>query len=76
MLHLDFAFFAVAVPAVIFAGISKGGFGSGGAFVSSAILAILLDPGVALALMLSKTEFQASTVLTITGVKLIWDALT
>ena len=52
MLNLDFAFFAVAVPVVIFAGISKAGFGSGGAFVSSAILAILLDPGVALALML------------------------
>lgn len=52
MLTLDFAFFAVACPAAIFAGISKGGFGSGAAFVSAAILAILYDPGTALAVML------------------------
>ncbi|WP_420328139.1 sulfite exporter TauE/SafE family protein [Mameliella sp.] len=44
--------FAVAIPAVIFAGISKGGFGSGVAFASASILAIVLDPGVALGLML------------------------
>ncbi|SMX47248.1 sulfite exporter TauE/SafE family protein [Maliponia aquimaris] len=43
---------AVAIPAVIFAGISKGGFGSGVAFASSSILAIMLDPGTALGLML------------------------
>lgn len=44
--------FAVAIPAVLFAGISKGGFGSGVAFASSAILAITLEPGLALGLML------------------------
>lgn len=44
--------FAVAIPAVIFAGISKGGFGSGVAFASASILAIVLDPGIALGLML------------------------
>lgn len=44
--------FAVAIPAVMFAGISKGGFGSGVAFASSSILAIMLDPGTALGLML------------------------
>ncbi|SNS81013.1 sulfite exporter TauE/SafE family protein [Antarctobacter heliothermus] len=44
--------FAVCIPAVIFAGISKGGFGSGVAFASASILAIVLEPGVALGLML------------------------
>lgn len=44
--------FAVCIPAVIFAGISKGGFGSGVAFASASILAIVLDPGIALGLML------------------------
>ncbi len=43
---------AVAIPAVIFAGISKGGFGSGVAFAGASILAITLDPGIALGLML------------------------
>ncbi|MBV7396237.1 sulfite exporter TauE/SafE family protein [Mameliella sediminis] len=44
--------FAVTIPAVIFAGISKGGFGSGVAFASASILAIVLEPGIALGLML------------------------
>jgi len=52
MVELNLMFFAVAIPAVIFAGISKGGFGSGVAFASSSILALILDPGQALALML------------------------
>ncbi|AZV77262.1 sulfite exporter TauE/SafE family protein [Parasedimentitalea marina] len=45
-------FFVFTIPAVMFAGISKGGFGSGAAFASSSFLAIILDPGFALALML------------------------
>lgn len=52
VLELNFAFFAVAIPAVVFAGISKGGFGSGAAFASAAILAIYLEPGLALGIML------------------------
>ncbi|MFZ7092042.1 sulfite exporter TauE/SafE family protein [Primorskyibacter sp. 2E233] len=44
--------FAFTIPAVIFAGISKGGFGSGVAFASASILALVLDPGIALGLML------------------------
>ncbi|MFA3917153.1 sulfite exporter TauE/SafE family protein [Ruegeria hyattellae] len=52
MPELDPWFFAVAIPAVIFAGFSKGGFGGGVAFASSSILAIVLEPGQALALML------------------------
>lgn len=52
MLELTPSFYAIAVPAVLFAGISKGGFGSGAAFASSAILALVLEPGDALGIML------------------------
>ena len=44
--------FVICALATLFAGISKGGFGSGVAFASAAILALVLDPGVALGLML------------------------
>ncbi|MFK7745794.1 MAG: sulfite exporter TauE/SafE family protein [Roseobacter sp.] len=52
MLTLDFMFFLVAGPAVIFAGISKGGFGSGAAFASASMLALVIEPGLALGVML------------------------
>lgn len=42
----------LAALATVFAGISKGGFGSGAAFASSAVLALLLPPAAALGLML------------------------
>lgn len=48
----DLGFFAIAAPAVIFAGISKGGFGSGAAFASASILALVVEPGQALGIML------------------------
>ena len=48
----DFMFFAIAIPAVIFAGVSKGGFGNGAVFASSAILALVLPPGPAIGIML------------------------
>jgi len=48
----EWSFFAIAVPAVIFAGISKGGFGSGAAFASASILALVVPPGQALGIML------------------------
>ena len=51
-MEMGIGFFAVAAPAALFAGISKGGFGSGAAFASAAILAIYLDPGLALGIML------------------------
>lgn len=38
--------------AVVFAGVSKGGFGSGAAFASASILALVMPPAQALALML------------------------
>lgn len=49
---LDFWFLCIAGPAVLFAGISKGGFGSGAAFASSSILALVIEPGMALGIML------------------------
>ena len=45
-------FFLVAAGAVVFAGISKGGFGSGAAFAAAAILATIIDPGEAIGIML------------------------
>ncbi len=49
---LDLWFFLIAAPAAIFAGISKGGFGSGAAFASASILALVVEPGLALGVML------------------------
>ncbi|SMX22807.1 Sulfite exporter TauE/SafE [Boseongicola aestuarii] len=49
---LDTTFFMIAIPAVIFAGISKGGFGSGAAFVAAPLLALIVDPALAVGLML------------------------
>ena len=52
MLDLDLAFFLIAGPAVVFAAISKAGFGSGAAFAAASILALVVDPGLALGVML------------------------
>lgn len=51
-MEFDIAFFALAIPAVIFAGISKSGFGSGAAFAATPLLAMAVEPAVALGLML------------------------
>jgi uncharacterized membrane protein YfcA len=48
----DALFFALAIPAVIFAGVSKGGFASGASFAATPILALVIPPGMALGLML------------------------
>ncbi|MEL6167308.1 MAG: sulfite exporter TauE/SafE family protein [Pseudomonadota bacterium] len=52
MIELSLAFFALAVPAVVFAGVSKAGFGSGASFAAAPILALILDPLTALGLLL------------------------
>lgn len=44
--------FALGVPAVVFAGVSKGGFGSAASFASASILALVVDPATALGIML------------------------
>ena len=52
MLVLDVWFFAIAAPAVVFAGLSKGGFGSGASFASASVLALVIEPGLALGVIL------------------------
>jgi len=44
--------YAIGAAAAVFAGVSKGGFGSGAAFASAAILALVVPPGTALGIML------------------------
>ena len=51
-MSFDLAFFLFAVPATMFAGISKGGFGSGAAFAATPLLALVIDPALAIGLML------------------------
>ncbi len=51
-MELDLVFFVFAIPAVLFAGVSKGGFGSGAAFAATPLLAMILEPGQAVGLML------------------------
>ena len=51
-MDLDPAFLAVAVSAVLFAAISKGGFGSGAGFAAAPLLALVIEPAQAVALML------------------------
>ncbi len=52
MIDFGWQFFALGIPAIIFGGISKGGFGSGAAFVAGAILALVVSPGAALGIVL------------------------
>ncbi len=51
-MHFDPDFLIFAIPAVIFAGISKGGFGSGAAFASAPLLVMVVDPITAIGVML------------------------
>ncbi len=51
-MEIDAAFFAFAFPAVLFAAVSKGGFGGGAAFAGSTLLALHLPPAQAVGLML------------------------
>lgn len=51
-LGLGWGTWALAALAVVFAGISKGGFGSGAAFAAASILALAMAPGQALGIML------------------------
>ena len=52
MIDAGLGVLAVAVPAVLFAGISKAGFGSGASFAGATILALAIPPGQALGIML------------------------
>lgn len=49
---LDWLFFAVAIPAAIMTGMSKGGFGGSLGFAATPLVALVVDPVLALGLML------------------------
>ncbi|MEM8570530.1 MAG: sulfite exporter TauE/SafE family protein [Pseudomonadota bacterium] len=51
-MELSATFFLLAIPAVIVAGISKGGFGGGAVFVAAPLMAVAVDPAFAVGLML------------------------
>ncbi|MDF0602285.1 sulfite exporter TauE/SafE family protein [Psychromarinibacter sp. C21-152] len=51
-MELSLTLIALAVPAVLFAGVSKGGFGSGVAFAATPMLALILEPAQAVGLLL------------------------
>ena len=51
-MEIELSFYLFAVPAVLFAGISKGGFGSGAAFAATPFLALILEPAQAVGFML------------------------
>lgn len=52
MIGFGWEVYALGAFAVLFAGVSKGGFGSGAAFASAAILALVMPPALALGIML------------------------
>ncbi len=52
MAGFDFSIIALGALAALFAGVSKGGFGSGAAFASASVLALVLPPAQALGIML------------------------
>lgn len=49
---IDPVFFVAAIPAVLIAGISKGGFGGGVGFVAVPTMALVIEPRIAAAIML------------------------
>lgn len=51
-MELDPIFFVAAIPAVLLAGIAKGGFEGAGAFAAAPLLALVIEPRLAVALML------------------------
>ena len=51
-MEIEILFLLFAAPAILFAGISKGGFGSGAAFAAAPFLATIIDPKIAIGLML------------------------
>jgi hypothetical protein len=51
-MEFGWVFFAAAVPAVLLAGVSKGGFETAGAIAAAPLLALVIDPRLAVGLML------------------------
>ncbi len=66
-MELDLTFFLFAIPAVFFAGLSKGGFGSGAAFAASPFLALVIEPKYAVGVML-----PLLMIMDVTSLKAYW----
>ena len=71
-MELSVAFFAIAVPAILFAGVSKGGFGSGAAFAATPLLALIIEPALAVSFALPLLMIMDLTSLRIYW--RLWDA--
>ncbi|MCY3984016.1 MAG: sulfite exporter TauE/SafE family protein [Roseovarius sp.] len=52
LIGIEWHVFAVGMFAAVFAGVSKGGFGSGASFAGGSLMALLIPPGMALGIML------------------------
>lgn len=52
IIETGLAFFLIGIPAVMLAGISKGGFGSGASFVAAPLMALVLPPEMALGVLM------------------------
>ncbi|MEO1688883.1 MAG: sulfite exporter TauE/SafE family protein [Pseudomonadota bacterium] len=63
----DPLFLAAAVPAVLIAGIAKGGFGAGAAFAATPLLTLVVEPAVAVGVML-----PLLMVMDVTGLRAYW----
>ncbi|MFT4792485.1 MAG: putative membrane protein YfcA [Paracoccaceae bacterium] len=63
----DPVFLSFALPAVLIAGLSKGGFGAGAAFVATPLIALALPPHQAVGLML-----PLLMVMDVTGLRAYW----
>jgi hypothetical protein len=63
----DPGFLMLAVPAVLIAGLSKGGFGAGAAFAATPMLALVLTPHQAVGLML-----PLLMIMDVTGIRAYW----
>jgi uncharacterized membrane protein YfcA len=66
-MELDAFFFAMAIPAVVFAGMSKGGFGAAVSFAATPFLTLILTPGQAIGLML-----PLLIVMDVTAMRIYW----
>ncbi|MEP2784432.1 MAG: sulfite exporter TauE/SafE family protein [Pseudoruegeria sp.] len=60
---MDIQFFLLATIAVLYAGISKGGFGSGAAFLAAPLMALVVEPDYAVGLMLPLLMLMDATAL-------------
>jgi uncharacterized membrane protein YfcA len=63
----DVAFYAAAIPAVLIAAVSKGGFGSGAGFVAAPLLALVMPPAQAIGLLL-----PLLMLMDVTGLRSYW----